>query len=752
MASPFSVSTCIPNSQFQINGHICYCDGLGRWSEANCEISRCQYCQPGQIIWEGCKQCICQEKGEMQCISTACDEDKSAITSNASKDLVKENISCLPFVSYYINCSLCVCPASGKLTEARCATDASCPFQGSSDLLETVKQNICIPKVMYLFPCHHCQCSNDGFFVIDKCVETCSKPQISDSASCVPETFYRKDCNICWCPKNSIASEEMCSKAKCNNRFELYSLSSLRNRTEGCHRNKFTSPKCFFCECNQNATVNENCCLESECMNNYNPKYGLATDKCGPGEMVAFCTECLCLRNGLTDPKYCTSVCSHQHKLIMLEIGIEMSLTNHTVIDKGSVKNAASNGACEPNSIYLDNDKYCLCPDSGNTKFKLCTSITDRTESEGKKVENNQRPNTIDFTATCDPSTFVEFDCNTCYCLKSGKLDPKWCTYDDCEAKRITNKQHENTDDIVTPNGNCVAGSITKEDCNFCICPSNGQLKDRVCTNTTCTELRHSTINDKFSCEPLLYYNVDCNICFCPKSGLKNVAKCTKNICEKSFLRSEACIPSELFSENCNVCVCPPNGEKLDRACTNHICSEADTPWKKIFQLSRSLLSNHVTEDTARRLELCFPGEEFEVGCKVCVCPDMGLRVHATCTPILCGDDGNRNEISISSMSREETSKTVHLRTKRSKQKTCKTSNITDTSVKECTPAPTESQEKEETRPPHNHTLHACDQSGEIRDDCFVCDCVDRILVAEHCFQNDAETCRGRKPTFLEDK
>lgn len=640
--------TCIPNTQFQMNGHICYCDGLGRWTEANCEISRRQNCQPGQIIWEDCNQCICQENGQMQCVSTACGEDKSAVPSNVTKGVDIENLWCLPFVSYYVNCSLCVCPASGKMTEARCAKDASCPFEGFSGLLEAIKQNVCIPKVMYLFPCHQCHCSDDGFFLINKCVETCRKPQISDSTRrCIPETFYRKECNICRCPKNSIANEEMCSKSKCHNRFELHSLSSLRNRSGGCQRNTFTSPKCFFCECNQNATVNENSCLESECMNIKNLKYGFVTDKCSPGEMVAFCTECLCLRNGLTDSEYCTSVCSHQQKLIMLEMGIKLSLTNNKIIDKGAIKISASNGACEPNSIYLDDEKYCLCPDNGMTKFKLCTSITDRTESESIKVENHQGTSSIniDFTAACDPSTFVEFDCNTCYCLKSGKLDPKWCTYDDCEAKMIIIKRHEKPDDVVTPSGACVPGSITKEDCNFCICPVNGQLKDKACTNNSCEGLRHSSVNDKFSCEPLVYYNVDCNICFCPKNGLKNVAKCTKNICEKSFLRSEACIPSDLFSENCNICVCPPNGDKSDRVCTDHICSDADTPWKKIFQLSQSLLSNHVTEDTARNLELCFPGEEFEVGCKVCVCPDMGLRVYATCTHVLCGDEQHHKEV-----------------------------------------------------------------------------------------------------------
>lgn len=668
MVSPFSVSasissvssvfydftihnsifqgTCIPNTQFQMNSHICYCDSLGRWSEANCEIARRSNCQPGQIIWEDCNQCICQENGQLQCISTACGDDKAVATSKVIKDLDIGNLWCLPFVSYYVNCSLCVCPASGKMNEARCAKDASCPFEGSKDFLEAVKHNVCIPKVMYIFPCLQCHCSDEGFFLINKCVETCKKPQIPNTARrCIPETLYRNECNICRCPENSIANEEMCSKTKCNNRFKLHPLSSLRNITSGCHRNTFTNPKCFFCECNQDATVNENSCLESECTNIDNKKYGFSKLTCSPGEMVPFCTECLCLRNGLTDPKYCTNICSHQQKLIILESGIKESLTNHRIIDKGAIQKA-SNEACEPNSIYLDEGKYCLCPDNGNTKFKLCTSITEKIVTEAKQVVFQQEPsNGVDFTAPCDPSTFVEFSCNTCYCLKSGKLDSNWCTYDDCESKKIIQERHRNPNEIVETNGSCIPGSISKEECNFCICPANGLLQDKACTKNSCAGLRQSTINEKLSCEPLMYYNVDCNTCYCPRNGLKNVAKCTKNVCEKNFLRSEVCQPGDLFTEGCNVCVCPPNGDKSDRVCTNHTCSDADSAWKKIFKLSQSLLTNQGAEDTTRSLELCFPGEEYEVGCKVCVCPDMGLRVYATCSHMLCNDDRNAKHV-----------------------------------------------------------------------------------------------------------
>lgn len=621
---------------------MCFCDGLGRWSEATCDVTRRQTCKPGQIIWEDCSQCICQEDGHLLCTNTVCEKTIARSTSTNEIDIT--NVWCMPFVSYYVNCSLCVCPASGRMSQARCARDASCPFKGASaDMQMALQKKVCIPKVMYLFPCFQCHCSDDGYFSAGKCVETCRRPQYSDSTRrCIPNTFYREDCNICPCPENGLVNAVLCTKAECNNRFQLLPLESLRNVSSRCHRHTFTSPKCFYCECNQHGAVDENACFESECLSTV--KYDYARDTCSPGEMVPICTQCFCLRNGLTALKFCTKVCSHQHKLMVLDFVIKESIFNHRIIDKGVIKKAELNRICEPNSIYLDEGKFCLCPDNGVTDFKLCISDEDLRITKSKEIKPVVEG--INFDAPCDPSTFVEFDCNTCYCLKTGKLDPKWCTYDDCEEKRIIQNSHKKTNtngNIDEKNGTCTTGSISNNDCNFCICNDNGLLIDRTCTNNSCDAVEPTISNlEKFTCEPLAYYSIDCNVCYCPKSGIKNIAKCTKNICEKNFLRSDVCIPGDLFGEDCNVCVCPPNGDKSDKVCTKNICRDSDTPWRKIFKLSQSLLNGQASEDSTRSLELCFPGEEFEIGCKVCVCPDMGLRVYAVCTPMLCDDEKNK--------------------------------------------------------------------------------------------------------------
>ncbi|XP_023951717.2 uncharacterized protein LOC112055755 [Bicyclus anynana] len=197
-----------------------------------------------------------------------------------------------------------------------------------------------------------------------------------------------------------------------------------------------------------------------------------------------------------------------------------------------------------------------------------------------------------------------------------------------------SHKSHANPESVDDSTGVCTPGSISRVKCNFCICSDGGVLGEQACTKNNCFENIKIT-NEKFVCEPLDYYEVDCNICLCPPNGLKNVAKCTKNSCEKSALRSDSCIPGHLFSDDCNVCVCPPNGNKADRVCTNNTCS--GSRWR-ISKSSISLLENQVHDDATRNLDVCFPGEEFSMGCNICLCPDLGLKVYASCERIICNE------------------------------------------------------------------------------------------------------------------
>lgn len=640
----------MPNSQFLVAGKICNCNNLGQWNETDClAVGRKNNCHVGEVVWQGCKECVCQSNGQFNCTRNNCtDENSSAV--KAVQRLRTVMPWCNPFRSYYINCNICVCPPSGRAAESHCATDISCSLHReprASDL--SASRNICIPKVMYLFPCLHCLCTDDGYFVLEKCFETCiAKPSTELTRKCIPKTFYRQDCNVCKCQDNSIPDDTYCTKSECNQTTVLSNLNDLRSTSRQCLPHRFTNPKCYYCECSAEGIINETACLELDCFKISEYKYDVVKDTCIPGEMVPKCTECLCLRHGVTSDGYCSTSCSYQSKLNVLEKIVDVG-KDQDIIDKKIITRSSGDDFCDPNAIYMDLGRYCLCPENGNTNFNLCTpaddSVISGTTMASAKIN-------IDFNMTCEPNTFIEFDCNTCFCSKKGKIDPKWCTYDDCASKRMIMKSHE-TQNIVAPdmdmNDTCTSGSISQVDCNFCICPESGYMEKKVCTKNDCSSLGKTINSDRFICEPLAYYEVDCNICYCPRDGLKNVARCTKNHCEKSFLRSDVCVPGQLFSEECNVCVCPPNGNKGEKACTNNTCADS-APWKKIFQLSENLISNQIPEDATRNLDLCFPGEEFQVGCKLCSCPDMGLRSYATCSSMLCDDDDDKKQSTLVSV------------------------------------------------------------------------------------------------------
>ncbi|KAL0861294.1 hypothetical protein ABMA27_008855 [Loxostege sticticalis] len=811
-------SACVPNTHFLLNGKICRCNNLGWWVESDCRsIARRGGCLPGQVTWQGCSQCICQENGQLRCSDTTCYEDvtnRGDVVPTPSPFL-RDNAKtwCTPFKSYYINCSICVCPASGKTAEAHCAKDSSCQQlqPSSAEFLLSVNKNICIPKVMYLFPCLHCLCSDGGYFALDKCVETCQRQiQTESTRRCISRTFYRKNCNVCWCPDDNIPNDKLCTQTPCNKDSKFKSIESFRSVRTKCRPHSFVKPKCIYCGCNTNGNVNENACLQLDCLKANDLKYDVAKTTCSPGEMVPTCVECFCLRVGITNDTYCSNVCSYQSKLRILEKVLKDSSSNHLLIERNDIKMSSDGEMCEPNTMYIDQGRYCLCPENGSTNFKLCTSVTVevKTIRPSKNIISHDVKENLN--ANCTPNTLVKIDCNTCYCGKNGRIDPKWCTYDDCYEKRIIQdafKASRVSLSSVPEKTTCVPGSMSKVDCNYCICPESGKLAERACTKNICSEDQQEVEEDQFSCEPLAYYLVDCNVCLCPQDGVKNVEKCTKKICEKTFLRSDSCVPGEFFSSGCNVCVCPPDGNKIDKVCTNHRCSDFDTPWKKIFRLSKSLLVNQVSQnDNKRQLDVCFSGEEFEIDCKICVCTDVGLRSHSTCTESLCKEDNNGYNVSKNTddtFDENVGGEIFHTRYRRDQP--CTTFNVSHSSErKDCTPGSmyiircrqcicpymgninsfcrplpagtfceqafpnynyipmgrrndeVNSTSLNVTTPPfmpmnHDHTKYACSTPGKVLDECFVCECQDNLeLIEEHCFKSTGEKCKDAVPTFLD--
>ncbi|XP_045511859.1 laminin-like protein epi-1 [Pieris brassicae] len=783
-----SYRTCVPDTQFVLNNRLCSCNNYGLWSDASCKtIERRPICQIGQVVKEGCTQCICQQNREFVC-SNICTKD--GLSAYGPK--------CRPFKSYYVDCKLCTCPASGLSVEAHCSKDSSCLTETNFDF-QVAKNNYCIPNVMYVFPCIECVCSENGFFVLDKCVEKCQTPAKQVIRRCIPGTYYRKDCHICLCPESSNIDENLCTRATCKNKNKPAFL-QLRNLNMQCTPFTFLKPRCLFCDCSFEGTVDENRCVEIDCTKTSNIHLYPDSQSCSPGEVVPNCVECFCPKNGMTTGIYCTRVCNYQNKLRLLQ-----KFVNESYVDLYSIKNLKQNEddvLCVPNLIYIEDERYCLCPESGYKSFKFCTTSKIRLQTHSPRTQDAYNINT-----ECEPGTFVTVDCNSCYCNINGTIDQKWCTNDDCEAKRTivaTHKFRSLPITTVNTDGVCTPGAISKVKCNFCICPESGILKDRACTKNSCyDEGIDQTIGmDKFTCEPLAYYEVDCNICFCPKDGIKNVAKCTKNHCQKNIMRSNDCTAGHLFTVDCNVCVCPPNGDKIDRVCTQHKCGVAP--------LNFSNLSQKVDKpEYIRSLDHCFPGEEFMIGCKICMCPEMGLKMYASCETGGCDDTAETtNGLSIIDTENTNGNAVSHNRLKRFNLDLCMEYTVHVGSERdECTPGSMyivrcqqcicpymgninlfcrplpkttfcedafpgfnylpmgrkcdKTNNTESTIPnsngtivlkvEHQHTLYKCEKPGKILDDCFICTCEDGYVIEEHCFKSDAGNCTNSKPLFLVD-
>ncbi|CAH0717693.1 unnamed protein product, partial [Brenthis ino] len=752
-----------------MNGRLCYCNSQGTWTEMNCkDIAQNQHCQPGQIIWQGCKQCVCQANIQLLCTNVFCHSD--ARKASMQSAFLEYGSKCLPFQTYYVNCSLCLCPASGQPLDAQCVPDPSCPLEPYNiDIVTLFKRNHCMSKVIYLFPCIQCICSETGFFVPDKCIQRCL-PQNQSVSKCKPGSLYKNDRKVCKCPDSGIRDNKLCVKSEHTNDSRNTNLNVLRSPAIRCNPGTFTKPKCLFCGCNSEDTIDDGTCLELNCTTASNLMYyNSQSGVCNPGELVPICLECFCLSHGFSNQTYCTSTCTYENKIRILENVFSKRLIDPNIIDKAKIKGINTNDSCNSNTVYFNDGRYCLCSGDGNVEL-YCTSILENPTLQAKYSENR---NKVDLNKSCEPNTLVDIDCNTCYCSKNGKIDPKWCTYDDCEAKRLvveSHKSHNVHDSIEESTGVCTPGSISTVKCNFCICPESGVLKERACTKNSCYDYIDVT-DSKLTCEPLAYYEVDCNICYCPRDGLKNVDKCTKNQCEKSFLRSTTCVPGNLFSDDCNVCVCPPNGDKADKVCTNHTCR---VPSWSAFKLSESLLDNQVKDESKRSLDLCFPGEEFAMGCNLCVCSELGLKTYANCEPMLCDDDRESQNRNLSlDNDRENEEKTIsthflnksrHPRTRRDLHDSCLLYNVSRSSErKECTPgsmyiirplpkdvycekafpefdylpmgrrhvnnSALQTESKNRTRKhvtikvKHtSHTTYKCEKPGNIEDECFICE------------------------------
>lgn len=644
---------CNPNGQFYMNGLLCQCNSDGTWTEANCRSTyKRRICSPGIVTFKDCSRCVCQDNGQYLCSYIGCDKKTNPNNFNSRKTEINVLLdiigtSCVPFKSYYVNCNICFCPPSGKSNEAQCSRDESCTLSSAVPSTQTLMKTSCVPKLIYSYPCLQCPCTDQGRFNTAKCVNTCSEKKLMPvlPVQCTPKSFYKIKCNVCFCPTNGIPDPKYCSKKKCtddSSNTKMLRHDDLPQPTPECTPYTFTEKRCFYCTCNPGAIVNENHCLEVECELIEESEY---TAVCTPDEMYPICAECYCYRANLMDIAYCTKRCSQENKAAIFKKVLNDSTTKVELLDSSEIQDIANKTRCEPNSLFKSNNKTCLCPETSIINQQYCGFVGSANElpKEKQLLYKDVYKVNITFNASCSPSTFVRFDCNVCYCTRDGKIDPKWCTYDDCETLQKIQDSRENPKLDETEGETCIPGLVSRKSCNLCLCPQSGLAKDRICSRNPCDSAA-ATTNLKLDilCKPTAYFKVDCNVCLCPKDGVKNLESCSKHNCERNALRTVECEPGKLFSDECNICICPVSGRMNDKICTTYACSFGVNADKNVLASSQQLLDQfEAYTDHSRTLDPCYPEEEFVQGCKLCICPDMGLKQYATCTTMLCDPSQN---------------------------------------------------------------------------------------------------------------
>ncbi|XP_066998502.2 pacifastin-like protease inhibitor cvp4 [Anabrus simplex] len=115
------------------------------------------------------------------------------------------------------------------------------------------------------------------------------------------------------------------------------------------------------------------------------------------------------------------------------------------------------------------------------------------------------------------------------------------------------------------PRGPCKPESQLEWFCNQCRCTADGM--NYICTRKACPGEEDPT------CTPGTRFTRDgCNVCVCPENGNRTVAACTLKACI-SPEQVQSCTPGEQFSnDGCNTCTCPGNGNRSQAACTLMAC------------------------------------------------------------------------------------------------------------------------------------------------------------------------------------
>lgn len=226
--------------------------------------------------------CTCTNSGEW--MSVTCMKNflylKSVnhLRKSNFEGLAHTNFTCTAEKYYLVECNVCLCPVTGKMTADNC-TKRHCK--------KGFKTDSCKPGQFLRLPNEICSCSANGYYIDRHCLKIANfriqrvidkelavisdtsslRSQIRGNEVCQKNQIYQADCNFCHCNNAGVfvCTSKLC-KVESSKKSLRYSMTTgapknnagasqlpeLEKLDQKCEPGKRYRHKCNKCQCSAN--------------------------------------------------------------------------------------------------------------------------------------------------------------------------------------------------------------------------------------------------------------------------------------------------------------------------------------------------------------------------------------------------------------------------------------------------------------------------------------------------------------------
>ncbi|OXU23781.1 hypothetical protein TSAR_010204 [Trichomalopsis sarcophagae] len=404
------------------------------------------------------------------------------------------------------------------------------------------------PAPVFSDGCNTCVCSKDGVnaactlkacldFDIPKRAVQSDLPVVygyKQGGKCPAQQFY-DDCNSCICFVDGHSAA--CTRMACPPHREARSVPDVPE-VQGYQQGDKCPAEQFYDDCNScicSVDGQSAACTRMACPPHREAQGYQQGDKCPAEQFYNDCNSCIC------------SVDGHSAACTKMACPRRGATVPH--IDTPPLK-------CIPNRLFTYDHNICYCNEDG-------TELTCKRKMYSTLTPDLYLVQLQNLTMECAPKRHFQFSNQDCICQESGR-------FASCVRK--------NQDNGGDSRENCFPGAVFQDDCNGCICGSDGKAS---CTNMNCLMLDNINSGRKpqpsdvtMNCQADKIFDYNCHQCICDAKG--NYAMCSGKECPTSLDyftevkdTVEKCNPGMIFANDCNVCICSKNGKGV---CTTFSC------------------------------------------------------------------------------------------------------------------------------------------------------------------------------------